>query len=365
MKSIYRYSVALLAAAISLCASALATTGAGGAAAGSQPRITAAVTPDSVMIGDRVCFEITVDKDVMQAVMFPTFNPPKPESEGDGTGNEEAPSLECIEELPEDTLSQEGRRVVIRKRYTLAAFDEGRYVLPAQVLYADKNIVDTLYAAEAPSISVATFEIDSTAVANGLVDIKPQKTLRFRFGEISGWLLLALGVVALIALATYLLARYMHRRGRRLADIFRPAPPPPPHVAAISALEELHNRKLWQNNQHKLYYSGLSDILRTYLDGRYGVGAMEMTTDEIVEAIRDVEMPNKCSMNLVAILREADLVKFAKAMPEAEENEENYNRAYFFVEETKPIEEQTDAEGAKIIGAEHPTETVQKGGDDE
>ena len=43
---------------------------------------------------------------------------------------------------------------------------------------------------------------------------------------------------------------------------------------------------------------------------------------------------------LVALLRTADMVKFAKAEPDAEENEENYTRAYYFVENTKLVVEE-------------------------
>ena len=115
---------------------------------------------------------------------------------------------------------------------------------------------------------------------------------------------------------------------------------------AIEALERLRDEKLWQNNKHKLYYSGLSDILRTYLAGRFEVGAMEMTTDEIAYALRDVEIEQKPKMDLLSVLRDADLVKFAKALPEAEDNELAYNKAYFFVEETKPVEHIAEEEDA-------------------
>ncbi|MDE6858296.1 MAG: hypothetical protein K2J33_06155, partial [Alistipes sp.] len=71
---------------------------------------------------------------------------------------------------------------------------------------------------------------------------------------------------------------------------------------------------------------------------RYGIGAMEMTSDEIIEAMRGVERPRKSAMDLTSILRDADLVKFAKAEPDAEQNENDYTRAYYFVEETKECE---------------------------
>ena len=142
----------------------------------------------------------------------------------------------------------------------------------------------------------------------------------------------------------YALKRILARYGKGLGDLFKPAPPQPPHVVAIKALEALHNQKLWQNNRHKQYYSGLTDILRTYIAARWGVGAMEMTSDEIIEAMRSEELPDKARMDLTAILRDADLVKFAKATPDGEQNEADYLKAFYFVEETKLVVEEEEPE---------------------
>ena len=305
----------------------------------SAPTITSTISADTVMIGDRVTLTVEVEKDMMQNVVFPSFDFKQKESEGE----EKEPSIEMIHDYAPDTILQEGRRVRLRKRYEMALYDEGIYHLgKAQVLYVDKNLIDTLVAERENSVVVETFQIDSTMTT--VRDLKPQKTLKLRFAEFSGYLAIALAVAALLALAIYLLTRYLHKRGRRLSDIFKTTPPPAPHIVAIEALEKLRDEKLWQNNKHKLYYSGLSDILRTYLAGRFEVGAMEMTTDEIVDALRGVDIEQKQKMNLVAVLRDADLVKFAKAMPEAEENEAAYNKAYYFVEETKPVEVVEDDE---------------------
>lgn len=188
----------------------------------------------------------------------------------------------------------------------------------------------------------ATFQIDSTS--QSIYDLKPQRNLPFRFAEVSGyakWGVLAL-LLALVAL--YALKRILARYGKGLGDLFKPAPPQPPHVVAIKALEALHNQKLWQNNRHKQYYSGLTDILRTYIAARWGVGAMEMTSDEIIEAMRSEELPDKARMDLTAILRDADLVKFAKATPDGEQNEADYLKAFYFVEETKLVVEEEEPE---------------------
>ena len=292
------------------------------------PVVSGSIEPDSVGIGDRFLYSIEVEKDLVQSVFFPSFG-------GDGSD-----SYELIEDLPIDTLSREGRKLKLRKSYRLAAFDEGIHRVVPQVMYADKNIVDTIGGTDTLELLVTTIEIDSTSHA--IFDIKPQKTLPFRLGEITGymkWTLVAL--LALAALA-YAAKRILKRYGKRFSDMFRPAPPLPPHEAALAALEKLRAQRLWQEGKHKLYYSALTDILRTYIAGRYGVSAMEMTSDEIVEAMRGVDLPRKSAMDLAQILREADLVKFAKAAPEADKNEAAYRAACDFVEQTKPEEPAAD-----------------------
>ena len=264
-------------------------------------------------------------------VEFPEFEDPKGQ-------------IELVESLPVDTLERDGRHLKLRKRYRLAAFDEGHYNLgTAHVLYADKNILDTLSSRDSIYLKVGTFEIDSTS--QSIYDVKDLHNLPFRLGEIRTYLIWGAAALLLIAAAAWGLVRWLRSRGKRIGDLFRPAPPLPPHVAAIQALEALHNQKLWQNNRHKQYYSGITDILRTYIAARWEIGAMEMTSDEIIAAMQPVELPDKARMDLTAILRVADLVKFAKAAPEAEENEACYLKAYYFVEETKLVEEDAPTEG--------------------
>ena len=246
-----------------------------------------------------------------------------------------------VEEAPVDTLLREGRRMKLRKRYRMAVFEEGHHDFgTAEVFYADKNIVDTLRSENDLTLDVATFQIDSTS--QSIYDLKPQRTLPFRLGEIRGYLLWGLlAAIGLALLAAGVLC-WLRRRGSTLGGLFAAAPALPPHVEAIRALEELHNRKLWQNNRHKQYYSGLTDILRTYIARRWEIGAMEMTSDEIIAAMRSIELPDKARADLTAILRDADLVKFAKATPDAGQNEADYLKAYYFVEETKPATEQAE-----------------------
>lgn len=307
-----------------LCAGCAAAHALGG----TPPTVTARIEPDSIGIGDRFDYVIEVEKDLVQEIGFPVFE-------------QQGPGLELVKDHATDTLLREGRLLKLRKRYTMQAFEEGDYRLGrGEVLYIDKNIVDTLRTTERLHLEVTTFQIDSTS--HSIFDLKPQRDLPFRMGEIRGYLLWSLFGLLLLAAALWALLRYLKKRGATLGGLFAPAPALPPHVEAIQALEELHNRKLWQNNRHKQYYSGLTDILRSYIARRWEVGAMEMTTDEILGALRPLDLPDKARMDLTAILRDGDLVKFAKATPDAETNENAYLKAYYFVEETKPATEQAE-----------------------
>ena len=209
------------------------------ARAQNTPTVTARVEPDSIMIGDRFDYIIDVEKDLVQVVEFPEFDP------RDG-------KIELVENCPVDTLERDGRHLKLRKRYRLAAFDEGKYNLgAAQVLYADKNILDTLRSRDSVYLEVATFQSDSTS--QSIYDLKPQKNLPFRFLEIKGYVTWGILILLLLLAGAYALHCWLARRGKGFGDLFKPAPPLPPHVAAIQALEALHNQKLWQNNRHKQY----------------------------------------------------------------------------------------------------------------
>lgn len=275
----------LTAAAAALLAAATASA--------QTPTVEARIVPDSIGIGDTFTLEIDVERDQVQVTEFPLY--------------ENDDKLEVVQSLP----------------------------------------VDTLYTSDSLRLDVGTFQIDTAKQT--IYDLKPQRTLPLRAEEITGYLFGGLFLLLNLAALLFALRYHLSKRGKHLSDLFKPAPPAPPHVEAIRALEGLHNQKLWQNNKHKAYYSGLTDILRRYLAGRYGIGALEMTSDEIIDAVRPLDLPRKSAMELTALLREADLVKFAKATPEAARNEEAYQWAYYFVEETKPVEEQPSAEAEEPL----------------
>lgn len=298
---------------------------------GNRPQVRARFVPDSIAIGDRFALEVEVTQDIMQVVDFPVFK-----------DNKLGEIIEIVSEGAVDTLKRDGRRVTVGRKYTLQTFEDGYYGLGRfPLLYADKNIIDTIWSTDSLRLKVATFEVDTATQT--IYDIKPPVKVPFKVGEVSGYALWGLLALAIIGVLLW----YIFTRRRNLSLLGKPKPVEPPHVKAIKALEAVHNQKLWQNDKHKLYYTRITDILREYLEGRYSIRAMEMTTDEIIKALETRGLPEKNYTGLADMLRNSDFVKFAQYIPGADANEEFYTKAYYFIEDTKPEEVEPMPEEAK------------------
>lgn len=142
----------------------------------------------------------------------------------------------------------------------------------------------------------------------------------------------AIGVV-ILAIIAFLIYYFIQKNKKKPVEpVVVKAPPVDPHTKALKALEELAMRKLWQDARVKEYYSGISDILRIFLDDKFHLGALEMTTDEIMYALRRKTELSEESKNLLRqILVLSDLVKFAKEQPLASEHEATLNNAIDFI----------------------------------
>jgi len=128
----------------------------------------------------------------------------------------------------------------------------------------------------------------------------------------------------------------------------------PPHVVAIMELDRLKSEKIWKKGKNKEYYTALSDILRKYIQRRFQINALEMTTDEILTLFKRDKNAQSVYQNLRQILQLADLVKFAKIQPIENENEISIMNSYLFVNQTKveeaePTEEIQDVQQVTVV----------------
>jgi len=114
----------------------------------------------------------------------------------------------------------------------------------------------------------------------------------------------------------------------------------PPHVAALSSLNELEKKNLWQKGQIKEFHSEVTGIIRNYFEKRFGFPSLEITTGETLELLDKTEGTKEIINDAEVFLNNADLVKFAKFVPMNDVNEMMMKKAYLIVERTVPVDGQ-------------------------
>lgn len=160
---------------------------------------------------------------------------------------------------------------------------------------------------------------------------------------IPGWAIWVLLGIVVIALGVVLYILYK-KNGPKL---FVARKPEPPFDRAIRHLEELKASGKITTASSKVYFTELTDILRQYIDGRFGINAMEMTTTEILRRLRENKETRLTAEQIQQVLSLADFVKFAAVRPPQEDSLKTFNTVYRFVQDTKPEPEPEEAEVGK------------------
>ena len=173
------------------------------------------------------------------------------------------------------------------------------------------------------------------------------------------WRYVAGGVLlaALLAGGIYWLVKKRPGRKQKSPEY---VPPEKAHEWALRMLSRLKRSDLLERGEVKAYYSELSNILRGYLERRYLVPALEMTTSEIQEALQRTAPEALQHPELLTVLQRADLVKFAKYIPPRSEVLQDHEAAVAFVKATKltPVPDQAGADSAHSTSTLQPTDTV-------
>lgn len=285
----------LVAAALCLALAPLLTGALAVRAAGQTgaPVVRTTLEPAQIAVGDRAWLTIRVEHAAAASVAWP-----EPESLG---------AFEVLERRIEEPRV-EGGRTVSSAELVLTAFELGDLEVPAieiEVLDAGGNAV-TL-ATEPWPVTVASVGLDEGGdirAIRGPLDI-PLNVLT---------LLPWLAGVALLAGIGYWFWR--RSRGGEPDNIFEPAEPPrPPHELAYEAFRSLEVERLPDRGEIKTFHIRASDIVRAYVEGRFGVDALEMTTGEVLDDLRGHEVDEEALLDFRRLLERCDLVKFAKDRP--------------------------------------------------
>jgi hypothetical protein len=236
-----------------------------------------------------------------------------------------------------DTLPSVGTggSVMEGRKVTLSAYDSGSFVIPP-ILFAYVRPNDTTrhYVQSNPlTIQVSSVEVDT---AKAIKDIKPPLSVPLTWKEIALYAGILLAIGALIYGGYY----YYKKRKKKSGEIVEEeAPKIPPHIQAMIRLKELKEKRVWQQGDVKTFYSEATEIIRQYFEGRYGIMALELTSDEVFDQLRRFTLATDITKLIEAFFIDADLVKFAKYTPVPSENEAVIPQALDIVERTKPKEE--------------------------
>ena len=251
--------------------------------------------------------------------------------------------VEVSERLQADTTDLGNDRIQINRDIIVQSFDSGMYVIPAFKYVIGK---DTFKSNEL-TLKVLPVKVDSLP---NIHDMKPVAEPPFFFSDylpeflVKYWWLIIL-VLVLIAAGFYAYFKWFKKGELPLRKKEKVIPP---YDEAIMKLTQLKSEHLWEAGQEKEYFTRLTDILRNYIDRRFEINAMEMTSSQIIDVLRKNEETMPVNDLLSKILEMADFVKFAKMRPLPEDNEVAFQRALNFVNETKPVEvvpEEESAEG--------------------
>ncbi len=243
-------------------------------------------------------------------------------------------TFDWIENSKIDTLVADDQ-ISYYQTITITAFDSGSYTIPPfPLLNFDSSI---LAVSNTIQFQVTTFPVDTTAA---IKDIKRNETAPFSVHEL--WLYvkeyypIIILSLAIIAAIIYLIIKYRKNKAKKKnMVVVKPKPKVKADVKALKALQQLRHKKLWEQGKTKAYYSELIDILRTYMEDRWEVYAMEMITPEILDALAQLQVDSALSSQIKTTLELSDLVKFAKCDPLPTEHDTAFKAIQHFVEKTK------------------------------
>ena len=240
--------------------------------------------------------------------------------------------IDIIKRSEVERTADADSNVIVKQQLTLMTFDTGEIQLPAVGLTYARSFDDpNRQKAYTDPIDLysTTIAVDTTLAYKPIVE---PLAAPIQMKEVFPWVLAAL-LLVLVGIGIWLLLKRRKTRVDENGNIVR-GPVIPPYDKAVTDLENLRQQKLWQSGKVKEYYSSLTDIAREYIEGQFGVNAVEMTTDDILEEVKPLHFSKETYDKLKETMEVADLVKFAKYSSSNLESENAMNHMTEFVNES-------------------------------
>lgn len=283
-----------------------------------QKRVETVIDTTRNKIGAEFKLTVKTDVDTLSKVVFPKLK--------------NIGALEVIKSYPIDTVRKNDRYELIKK-YGLTQFDSGRYAVPSiKIMINNKP-----YYSDSLKVEVANVQVDT--LKQKMYDIKDIETVESPVGNWWKYLLAIVLLAAIGGLVYWLVKKQQKKKIEE--EVYKT-----PIEKATSLLNNLEQKELWQKGEVKSYYSELTDIARNYIEEAIEIPAMESTTAELIQGLRAASQKKKMTLtpetieNLERVLKQADLVKFAKSKPldfEITEDKNKIQRVILTLDNAIPV----------------------------
>lgn len=296
-----------------------------------------------IRIGEQVQIQVKVTAGQSQRVVFPRYE----------KGQDLTPGVEVLVATRVDTtLLNAGRRIELKRRYTVTSFDSSLYNIVPYVIVNG----DTVRSRNSVGLKVNTLPVDTTHYDrfNG-----PFAPVEMPFSWTWHLWFLSLLLIVMLALIVLLAIRLSNKAP--LTRVVTVQQPEAPHLVAMKEIEKMKQQVDSSALSHKVYYEHLTSILRTYINQRFGINAREMTSQEIINAL-SISNDKVGLKELQELLNTADLVKFAKYESSFIEAKHDLFVAVNYVNETKQPEAELPVQKkVVIIGGEQRQQRIRIG----
>ncbi len=290
---------------------------------GQQKQVQTSIDTTKNKIGAEFKLTLKTNVDTLSKVVFPNVK--------------NFGALEVIQSYPIDTIKKNDRYELVKK-YGLAQFDSGKYTIPSVRIIINSKA----FLSDSLNVEVANVQVDT--LKQKMYDIKDIVPADNSIGDWWKWLLVLLIIAGLGVLSYWYVKK--HKEKKEEGEIYKTS-----IEKATNLLNTLEKKELWQRGEIKEYYSELTDIVRIYIEEAIEVPAMESTTSELIQALKIASLKKKMELsketidNLFTVLKQADLVKFAKSKPldfEITEDRKKIERAIVTLDKSIPVVVETD-----------------------
>ncbi len=292
--------------------------------------VSASIDSTMLMIGDQTDMHLSVTHEASEQVEWPVF------------GAQLQEGIEIVDRTSPDTTTLPDGRVQIHQDLKLTSFKDSLFSISPIAIASGS---DTFWTEPMALNVIQPFEVDTTLA---ITDIKDIENAPIYWWGIIRWILIVLLSCGLIALGFWLWRKY-DTYTRREEEPIDPELLRPADEVALEKLDEIKAAKIWKDGKVKEYQTELTDVVREYISRRFGVQSTEKTSEETLREMETILVKGQsdkvqCTKEegkalyerLAAMLRTADLVKFAKWHTTPDENESALTTAYDFVRGTTP-----------------------------